>query len=136
MIVFRLAVISIFEEPQQGSRFAILGGEFFRVTANAWIGMYQEFVEGLSFLSADDAFPGDETLEISQVLPVLQLRSSESGTILAEMARMAGSREFFIRAHPAAAPAIMPMSFTLLGHDYLSLGMEYVIASGRDTGSL
>jgi hypothetical protein len=70
--------------------------------------MFEEPVEGLPFLSADDAFPRDEALEIYQILPVLQLGSSEPGTILAEMARMTGSRESLIWAHSPAAPAKMP----------------------------
>ena len=87
--------------------------------ADTRIGMFQEPVEGLPFLSADDAFPGDETLEVSQILPVLQLGASEPGAILAEMARMAGSRESLIRAHSPAAPAKMPMSPALLCHGLL-----------------
>ncbi len=46
--------------------------------------MFQEPVEGLSILSADDASPGDATLEISQILPIPQLGSSEPGTILTQ----------------------------------------------------
>ena len=78
--------------------------------------MFQEPIEGLSFLSADNAFPGDKMLEVSQVLPVLQLGSFEFGTILAEMVRVAGTRESLIRAHPPAAPAKMPMSLALPCH--------------------
>jgi hypothetical protein len=51
--------------------FDILGGEFFRMPADTRIGMLQEPIEGLSLLSADDAFPSDKTLEVSQILPML-----------------------------------------------------------------
>ena len=88
--------------------------------ADTWIGMFEEPVEGLSLLSADDAFPGDATLEISQVLAVLQLGSSKFGTILTQMAHMAGSGEFFIGAHSPATPAKMSMSFALLCHCFIS----------------
>jgi hypothetical protein len=108
------------EESQQFSSFDIPGGEFFRVPADTWIGMFQEPVEGRSFLSANDAFPGDATLEVYQILPVLQLGSSESGTIHAEMARMTGSREFLIRAHLPAAPAKMSMSLAILCQRFIS----------------
>ena len=73
------------EVSQEISSFDIPGGEFFRAPADTRIRMFQEPVEGFSFLSADDAFPGDETLEVSQGLPVLQLGSSEPGTILTEI---------------------------------------------------
>jgi len=82
--------------------------------------MFQKPVEGLSFLSADDALARNETFEVFQVLPVLQLGSFQFRTFPANMARMAGPREFLIRVHPAAAPAIMSMSFTLLCHSYFS----------------
>jgi hypothetical protein len=121
VIVFRLAVIFMLEVSQEISSFDIPGGEFFCAQADTRIRMFQEPVEDLSFLSADDAFPSDKTLEVSQGLPVLQLGSSEPGTILAEMAPMAESREFLVRAHPAAAPAIMPMSLTLLCHGLFSI---------------
>jgi hypothetical protein len=82
--------------------------------------MFQEPIESLPFLSADNAFPGDKTLEVSTVLPVLQLESFELGTIPAEMVRMAGTREFLIRAHPSAAPTKMPMSFEFLYHNQIA----------------
>jgi hypothetical protein len=125
VIPFRFEVItSIFEKSQQFSSFDILGGEFFRVPADTRIGMFQEPVEGLSFLSADDAFPGDATLEVSQSLPVLQLGSSEPGAILTQMVRMTGSREFLIRAHSPAAPTKMAMSLVLFCHNYFSFKVE------------
>jgi len=118
VIVFRLGMILIFQDSQLGSSFDIPGREFFRVPTNARIGMSQESVEGLPFLSADDAFPGDKTLKVSQVLPVVQLGSSKLGTIPAKMTCMAGSREPLIRTHPSTAPAKMSPSLALLCHSF------------------
>jgi hypothetical protein len=119
VLFFRLAIILVFKESRRGSSFVILGGELFRMPADTRIGMLQEPIEGFSLLSADDAFPGDKTIEVSQILPVLQLGASEFGTILAEMARMAGSRESLIRENTPAAPAKMSLSPTLLCHGLL-----------------
>jgi hypothetical protein len=89
--------------------------------ADTRIGMLQEPIEGFSLLSADDAFPSEKTLEVSQILPVLQLGASEFGAIPAETARMAGSRESLIRENTPTAPAKMSLSPTLLCHDLLRL---------------
>jgi hypothetical protein len=124
VIVFRLAIILVFKESQRGSSFDILGGKLFRMPADTRLGMFQEPIEGLSLLSADDAFPGDKTLEVSQILPVLQLGTSKIGTILAEMARMAGSRESLIRENTPTAPAKMSLSPTLLCHGFLRLSRQ------------
>ena len=97
--------------------------------------MFQEPIESLPFLSADNAFPGDKTLEVSTVLPVLQLESFELGTIPAKMVRMAGTREFLIQAHPSAAPTKMPMSFEFLSITRSQSSRQrmliYVIFEGR-----
>jgi hypothetical protein len=53
--------------------------------------MLQEPIEGISLLSADDAFLGNEALKISQSLPVLQFGVAERRTFSAEVPSMARS---------------------------------------------
>jgi len=53
--------------------------------------MPQKPVEGFPFPSTEDPLPGHKPFEITQVLPVLQLSLTQSGALLAQMARMAGA---------------------------------------------
>lgn len=69
----QLVKIRLSRVSQRDSSFSIQCVEFFRIPANTRIVMFKKPAEGLPFLSADNTFPGYETLEGPQVLPVLQL---------------------------------------------------------------